>query len=254
MDLGTFAAALRRRWYLVAVAVLMALGASYAAASAVGPTYRAEGSALLFPPAPTQSDTDERGAAVSGNPYLELGGLTTARDILIRSMSSQSARDTLAEVFPDADYELSPDPSSAGPVMLLSVTATSPGGATAALDHLLDRVPEALVDLQEGLEIEGTARITSRELTVDTRPAVVRKAQVRAGIVAGAGVLTVVLLLIGAFDGLASRRRTRRAGGVERATTGTDEDDPPRAVAARTFPTGVRTPGRGPRRSTRSAS
>jgi hypothetical protein len=188
----------------MAVLVLSA-AATYLVMDRVGPRYELEGSVLMFPPTATR-DEDGKSVAV-GNPYLELGGLNTARDILVRAMTSQSARDAIEDEVPGSDFDVTADVTSAGPIVVLRSSADSAKDAWDALSALLNRVPSTLSDLQGDLDIPANAWITSRVLTADTRPEIARKSQVRAGIVAGAGVLVLGLLLVGFVDGLLTGRR-----------------------------------------------
>lgn len=205
MDLRAFTAALRRRWYLVMVVLLLSAGVTYLAMDRVGPRHELAGSVLLFPP--TYVTLEEGESVAVGNPYLELGGLNTARDILVRTMTAQSTRDAIDDQFPDATYDMVPDVSSAGPIVVISVSADNSLDARAALNEVLDRVPPTLVDLQDDIGIPRRALITSRVLTVDSRPEIARKSQIRSGIVSGAGVLFLGLMLIGVIDGLLAGRR-----------------------------------------------
>ena len=222
MELGAFAAALVRRWYLVVLAVALAAGAALMTLTAVGPSYETRASVLLFPPSSDGSQTDE---PTSTNPYLELGGLTTARDILIRRLTSQSSRDALEKTHPDAGYGLAPDTTSAGPIVIVEVSATTAAQALDAQAALLDEFPGALADLQQGLGLSRPEFITARELTVDARAEVVHKSQIRAAIVAVVGVMALALALIGLIDGwLIARTQSRRVAS-DAADGGEDERD-----------------------------
>ncbi len=200
MQLNAFGAALLRRWYLVVLSLGLAIGASAYVVSDVGPTYEVEGTVLLFPP--TSSTTSGDQSVTQGNPYLYLGGLNPARDILIRSLTSRGERDELASLHPGADYTMESDISTSGPLMVIDVSSGSAAESVAALNTLLDRVPNALDTLQTDLGIDSEDFITSSTLTADDRPQVIHKSQIRAGIVAGAGMLALCLLLVGLVDGL----------------------------------------------------
>lgn len=206
MELGAFAAALVRRWYLVVVAAIIASGACVYTASAMGPTYETNASVLLFPP---MSDTEATGEQASSNPYLELSGLTTARDIVIRRLTSQSARDYLAESHPDADYRLVPDATSAGPLIIVEVSGPTARSTLSAQTDLMAEFADALDDLQGGLGLSRAEFITARILTSDTRAQAVHKGQVRAGIVVTVAVLGLFLALIAMFDGMMAARSSR---------------------------------------------
>jgi hypothetical protein len=174
-----------------------------------GPVYHAEGTVLLFPPEITIERNDA--ANVEGNPYLYLSGLTDARDVLVRAITARSARDEVVAQAPDSEYDVTPDFDSSGPIILVRVDAATPDGAVAGLTEILGRVPPTLVELQTGLGIDRSAFITSRVVTEDSRPTVVRKGQIRAGIATAAALLAVSVLLIGLLDGLLAGRRRGRA-------------------------------------------
>ena len=146
MQLNAFGAALLRRWYLVVLSLGLAVAASAYVVSDVGPTYEVEGTVLLFPP--TSSTTSGDQSVTQGNPYLYLGGLNPARDVLIRSLTSRSERDSLAAVHPGADYTMESDISTSGPLIVIDVSSGSSAESVAALSTLLDRIPAALDALQ----------------------------------------------------------------------------------------------------------
>lgn len=206
MDMNVFWAALRSRWYLTVLGVLIAAAITALAVIRIGPTYEAEGSMLLFPP----TTTIKNGTTLEtqGNPYLMLGGLSQARDIVIRTLESRTATAEFTEQEPLATYEVTPDFSTSGPILVLTVSAPSPDAAASGLSRLMSNVPGTLEQLQSGLDLPKAAYITSRTLTADVKPAVVRSGQIRSGIVAGAVVLGGMLFLLGLVDGLLKTRAT----------------------------------------------
>ena len=213
-----------RRWYLVIVAVLLSGAASFWAVGQVGPTYTAEGTVLLFPP--KMSTTTEGDLVESGNPYLELNGLTPARDVLIRTLTSKSSRLEIAERYPSAGYTAVSDFTNSGPIVLFDVTGATNDEAIGALHALMDRVPSTLHGLQARLGIPESTFITSEVLTKDPEADIVHKSQIRAGIVAGAGTLTLLLLAIGHIDGVVASR-SRRHGAQLRSVDRTSEEPAP---------------------------
>ena len=220
MQLNAFGATLLRRWYLVVVSLGLAIAASAYVVSDVGPTYEVEGTVLLFPP--TSSTTSGDQTVTQGNPYLYLGGLNPARDILIRSLTSRGERDELAALHPDADYTMESDISTSGPLMVIDVSSGSSAEAVAALNTLLDKIPATLDALQADLGIDSDAYITSQTLTADDRPEVIHKGQIRAAIVSGAGMLVLCLLLVGLVDGLLLSAAARAS-----ASKKSESDAPP---------------------------
>lgn len=234
MELRVFVATLLRRWYLVVVVLVCAVAATFVAVNSVGPTYRAQGAVLLFPPVTTVQQ-GQRSETV-GNPYLMLGGLSQVRDIVIRSMTGQtshaelcrerddpgyeSMRRSLCGAKPTVSYEAVPDFTNSAPIILITVEADSKAHAITAVGALMDRVPVVLGELQSGLRLEKSAEITSSALIADTEPEAVRKSQIRGAIVGGAGTLGLGLLMIALLDGILLTKRVRRPKPVEAASPG----------------------------------
>lgn len=214
MELSAVWGAVVRRWYLVIVSLGLTVIAVVVVMGRVGPSYTAQGTLLLFPP----EGTTRAGERIEGNPYLSLGGLNPARDILIRKMTSKTSRADVETSHPGVAYEMYADMAVSGPIVVVEVTGPSAEATIGALNTLFTTVPEALTDLQSDLGIKRREYITVQKLTIDETAQKVTKDQLRAGIVAGAGVLVGGLLGIGLLDGLLLSRG--RGGSRQR------EDDP----------------------------
>lgn len=239
MQLTIFWAALVRRWYLVLVALACTVVVTVLVVNRVGPTYQATGSVLLLPPMTTVRQGTN--LQTDGNPYLMLGGLNQARDIVIRAVQSKATREEVCQSRadpgyeemrtqlcgqdPTVSYEVTQDYTTNAPIVVITVDAKSPRNAVTGELAMMERVPKALVDLQAELQLKSEATITSKVLITDKAPDVVRKTQIRAGIVAAAGTLSVTLLLIGLFDGLVAVRRARRQTAGRRAQDALDDFD-----------------------------
>lgn len=208
MELNAFWAALLRRWYLTAGGVVLAIALTFVVVGRIGPTYKAEGSMLLFPPAATGPNGSVN--LTQGNPYLNLGGLSQARDVVIRSLKSKSTMDDFARKEPRATYVVTPDYTTSGPILVLDVTSHSRDAATEGLKVLMATVPQTLISMQSGLDLKPAAYITSRTLTADRSPEVVRSGQVRSGIVVGTAVMAITLLLLALLDGILEARTSRK--------------------------------------------
>lgn len=187
----------------------------------VGTTYRAQGAVLLVPPG---ASLEQRpGTTSSGNPYLQLTGLTEARDIVIRSMSAKSTyielcetagdeqyeamRRNLCSAHPSISFEVAKDDESNAPVILVTVDAASRQDAITTLDTVMGRVPTTLQQLQGGLNLRANAAITSSRIVADTIPDVVHKDQIRAAVLVGGATFALGLLVTGMVDGLFLPRR-----------------------------------------------
>ena len=88
---------LRRRWYLVLALAVLTLGATFLVAQRVGETYEATGTVLVFPPSQAEDPT---GAMTQENPYLSLGGVDQARDVVVRALTSKKIADEFGETYP----------------------------------------------------------------------------------------------------------------------------------------------------------
>ncbi|SEQ12560.1 hypothetical protein [Microlunatus flavus] len=225
MQVQDFILAIRRRWYLALAALVLSVVATVAALALVGPTYEAKGTTLLVPPGATLQQQRPGEAVSTGNPYLELSGLGQARDIVIRSMTSQSTflalcsatgdakylamRDSLCQSHPKVKYTVTPDYESSAPVIMVTIEANSQQDAITALGAVMNQVPASLRSLQGSLNLRARADITSTPVTADVVPVVVRKNQIRAGILVGGGSLALFLLAIGLLDSLLLSRGTR---------------------------------------------
>ncbi len=223
MELRVFWATLVRRWYFVVAALAFTVGATFLVVSMVGPTYEAEGSVLVFPPVATvQRDTQ---LEAQGNPYLVLNGVSQARDIVIRELMSKSTQEQLAEQSPGSSYEAIADYMNSAPIILLTVDADSASTATSALAVVMDHVPVILADLQAGLNLPTDAVITSKPLIADSQASVVRKGQIRAGIIAGVAMLSLSLLVIGLLDGILAARLASKKSNRRHALSTPDDSD-----------------------------
>jgi hypothetical protein len=224
VQVRVFLDTLLHRWYLVLVVLAATVAAGILVVRAVGPTYEATGAVLVLPPRTTVQQGLKEEA--NGNPYLALGGLTQVRDIAIRSVASQETNDDLCRLRPDpayasmrnqlcksdpaVTYDVTPDFTNSAPIVLVTVDADSAQNALVALDAVMERVPVVLSQLQAGMKLKADATITSAPLVADRQPEVVRKDQIRAGIVGAAGTLGLGLLAVGLIDALLGVRAQRR--------------------------------------------
>jgi hypothetical protein len=212
---------LLRRWYLVLFGLLLTAGLAWAAFQTIPVTYESRASMVLLPPKiSTEPD---------GNPYLYLGGLGQALDVLTRSLDADAERERLEDAHPEATYEAIADTTTSGPIMLITSTASTPAGARNLTAAVLEAVPTVLSDLQTDLGVPVDSRITVMTLSVDTAATVDAKLRTQAlGALIAAGV-TLTILLTGLLDGLLRSRRSRPGRG--RGTHVGDETAPKPAEA-----------------------
>ena len=207
-DLGV---SLLRRWYLVILGLILTIGACFATVQLIPPSYQAQSSIVLLPPPRTVGD--------AGNPYLFLGSLNIAADILIRSMNAATARQRIEDEFPAVSFEAERDGTTSAPIMIIIAIGDTPQETVQALNVLVDSVGSALAGLQDPLAVPADARISSMRLAADDVPTKDSKSRTRALVAVAAVCLTLAVLLTGFVDRVLTSRRARRlsriAGGAE---------------------------------------
>ena len=201
MRAGHVLTVLRRRKLVAAVGLLVSVVLAVLAASFVGPTYSAAAVVVLLPPSPQQGVQ---------NPYLYLGGLNQARDVVQSSLSSEQVRTEVQSQVAGADYTVLADPVSSGPMLDITATAPTAAAAKEVLHTLVRRAPETMTTLQDRLDISTSAQIRTLTVAQDAKPKPVRKSQIRAVIAALALGLTLTVLAGGLVEGLTERRRRSR--------------------------------------------
>jgi uncharacterized protein involved in exopolysaccharide biosynthesis len=212
--LGEFFEVLRRRWLLVLIGFLMTVGLSGAAYVFFKPTYEVMGTVLLLPPA---------SAAVNGsvNPYLQLGGLRQAVDLVGVALSDQSTQLELRAISKDVEFTVQADVRTSSPLLVIDVKDSSPGTAVRIRDLLVSRVPLRLDEMQQALGVSPKDRVTTSVLTLDVAAEEVGKNRLRAAVVAGAGGLVMTLVAATLWDARRLRRPRRR-----KATRVISDSDP----------------------------
>lgn len=202
--------ALRRLWYLVLCGAILAGGGAYYAWAHTEPRYTSEASVLLLPPASTTARAAPDGS--NGNPLLYLGGLNQARDVLISAMAGPSEQEKFDALFPGTSYGVAVDPLSSGPIVVVSTDSATAAGASRGIEHLLQELTARFDEVQKELSVPDQSVIHTTQLTPPTTPEADAKPQLRAAVLAGAGILVVALLLVAVIDGLIRyARRTRRS-------------------------------------------
>lgn len=196
---------IRRRWYIalpgVVAAGLLAVGAWLA----IPPTFERSASQFLVPPPALVSES------TSPNPYLYLGGLTAAADVLVRAVGSENVDAEIRATYGDVDVQVGRDPTTAGPVILITVNAGTDAQAAEVLEMLLDRTRAELHSLQLDDVVSDSQRITVQPITIDQQGTQRQRTRlVSAAFVGGSAFVLTVVLAVG-VDGL-MRNRHRRDG------------------------------------------
>lgn len=208
-----------RRWYIVVPGLILAAAAAIGAFSQIAPGYERSATRLLLPGLGTVPE----GAT---NPYLFLGGLTQAADVLVRAVGGEEAIGELVAAHKGLEIAVTRDPTSSGPVILLTVTAASDSDAAMALDALIEQSTETLERLQVEQNVRPVDRITMTTLTASTEGTLQQRTRIVVS--AGVGLVVAVLTLVVAslVDGFARKKRTRnRKDDVDASSGAGDASD-----------------------------
>jgi uncharacterized protein involved in exopolysaccharide biosynthesis len=207
MPVRDFFGVLRRRWLLVLIGFFLTVGVSGAAYELFKPTYEITGTVLLLPPA---------SSAVTGsaNPYLQLGGLRQAVDLVGVSLTDQSTQLELQQISKDVDYTVQADVRTSSPLLVIDVKDSSEATALRIRDMLVARVDLRLQAMQAALSVAPKDRVTTTVVTLDAQATEVGKNRLRAAVVAGAGGAAVTLVVATLWDGHRLRHpRTKKKRG-----------------------------------------
>lgn len=213
--------AFRRRWVIAIVGLLATAGLGYAAWQIVPPTYEVKSYLLLLPPKSTVTD--------KGNPYLQLGGLQQAVDLLGVALSDQASQQEVAELISKtAEFEVAADGRTSSPVLVVTARDDTKESALRVRDWVVAKAPGRLQSLQTSVGVGKNNLVTMTILTADRDPEEVGKTQLRALLVAVAGGLALSAATVAIVDAWLLRRAARRAtGAAAEATAPTDQDAHP---------------------------
>ncbi|WP_345801202.1 hypothetical protein AAIB33_17320 [Microbacterium sp. AZCO] len=209
MSLADLLSGLVRRWYITFPGIILAVAAAIGVWYVVPPGYERTATQLLLPGAQSMP--------ASSNPLLYLGGLSNAADVLVRAVGSKNVVGDIKKEYPGVDVEVTRDASTAGPIILITVTAPSDAKAVAALDDLVIRTAGVLADLQNEEHILNTNRITVVPITVDEKSVLQERNRLVAVFAVGLAIAGLSILIAGLVDGVLRRRRRRHEADAARA-------------------------------------
>lgn len=202
-----------RRWYVLLVCLLAAGVASYVVYQSVPVAYSAKGSLVLMPPRST--------VGPEGNPYLFLGGMGQALDVLASKLSAEDTQAPILDAYPGVAYTAEPDRTSSGSVVLATVRGADGNQVMDALGSVVAAVPTTLAAMQESQSVPEDSRISLMTLVVDSQPTVDSKTRTVSVLVTAGGGAALGILLTGLIDGrlLARAGRLVAARQADRVST-----------------------------------
>jgi len=199
---------LRRNWYIAISGLLVTIGLVVATYSLIPAKYEANSQLVLLPP------LDQGSANYNGvvNPFMGLAGLQSMADIISTAMMDDQTAKALKELGV-SQYNVEYDGLSAGPILIVQATGSSPGQASAALSVLDRQVPLTLARLQDEASIAPRSFITSMIAARPSTPAKSYKTELRAIALAFVVGLVTTLLAVSVVDAWRIRRRTQSSSG-----------------------------------------
>lgn len=221
MNLADTLRGLWRRRRIVIPGLILTIVVAIAAWGVIEPSYERTGVQLLLPGVTSIPD--------AGNPYLYLGGLSQASDVLVTAMSSGGEVDSLIKEYPGAELVIRRDPLTSGPQILTTVTAGSDADARRILEAAVERTSKTLDSLQDVNGITAGNRMSIESITVDTKSTLVEKNRILGVVGAALAMLLVTLLTAGLVDGLSTRKRRHASGDPQNSEL--HYDDPPSEIA-----------------------
>ncbi|RLK47944.1 hypothetical protein C7474_2543 [Microbacterium telephonicum] len=202
MNLAETLRGLRRRWYIVVPGIVLAIAIAGAAWVSIGPAYERSARQLLIP--------GETSVPEGGNPYLYIGGLSQAADVVVLAVGSANTLADVAERYPGTDVQVTRDTSTASPVIVVTATGPSDAAVGAVVGWLVDDTAAVLDRLQDEQGIAADNRISVNTITVDDHSTVQQKNRLTMTALVGAGVVVVTIIAASLIDGLLISRARRR--------------------------------------------
>jgi hypothetical protein len=226
MNIAETLRGLLRRWYIVMPGLLLAAAAAAYVWTQLPPTYQRSASQLLIPAEATlpeieirvEGDEDEV-QTVAPNPFLYLGGLNTAADVLVSAVRGAPSVAEALERYDGAELEVARDPMSSGPMLLVTVTAPTDEAAATLIRIMLDETTRVLDELQTTQHVPDTSRVLISPIAVDSESTLGNRERMTMAGAAGVGIAVLSILLAAAVDGLVQRRRGRVASHSRRSRT-----------------------------------
>jgi hypothetical protein len=210
MTLRDLIASLARRWYFIIIGLAITAGLCLVIVRVVPVSYDSQASMVLLPP---KSSTGK-----NGNPFLLLGGLSQAVDILTRTMTSDADSAPLLNAHHGATFIIAADTTTTGPIVLITSTAPTAARAKVMTAAVVREVPVALRAIQARLSVESASQIRVVTVAVDQSGTLNDKSRIQALVGVGAAGVILTVLLTGLIDGILRARKRR----VNRRL---DEDD-----------------------------
>jgi hypothetical protein len=217
MTLRDLLRSLAHRWYFIIVGFIITAILCVGVVRVVPVAYDSQASMVLLPP---QSSTGKH-----GNPFLLLGGLSQAVDILTRTMNSDADSRPLLDAHHGATFTIEADTTTTGPIVLITSTAPTADRAKTMTSAVVREVPVALKAIQTRLSVEKLSQIRVVTVAVDDSGTLNAKGRTQALVGVGAVGVILTVLITGLIDGLLRARKRRRNTDLDADEQPWDVDD-----------------------------
>jgi hypothetical protein len=203
MDVMGWLYALRRRWIMTLLLLLVTLAGAAALGSRPGP-YQSESQVVLLP-------SKQISKPNGGNPYLSFdNSISLTSDLVRREMMDPRTALSLAAQGFQSSYQVVDDPATAGPVLDVTVTGTSKAAVERTLYGVTAEISTKLADMQAGTN--GANRVTSLVVSADPQATLLISKKARTVVVVlGLGLVFTIAIPQLVDASIARRRLGRRA-------------------------------------------
>ncbi|MEV7662441.1 hypothetical protein [Paenarthrobacter sp. NPDC089316] len=226
MQVHKIVKSLIRRWFIVVLGLALTAGACFFLQQSAPDNYKAQASLVLLP--------STKSVGEAGNPYLGLGGMSEALDILTRKMSSEEFKESVREKSGASTFTAEADKGTSGAILLITASSHDEDQALKILDTVMNQAPVALTDLQDVLNVPTTSRITTMKLLEDSKAVPEVKARTQLLLVTAAGGTVFTIMLTVLIDGLLLSRKRRKTTEPSASTPGAKHPAPPSARRLKT--------------------
>ncbi|MCU1581234.1 MAG: hypothetical protein QOD27_1810 [Microbacteriaceae bacterium] len=245
MIFSTILHSIRRRWYLLVAGIIASAAAGVYVYQNTDPDYQLSASELLVPGSQTVPE--------GGNPFLYLGGLAQASDVLVRALGARDIQGPIQSEFPGTSVVIDRDVSTSGPIIIITIEGKDDAAVGEVFQRMLSATPDTLKALQTQANVPKAAQITVLPITVDGESTTNDKGRLQAAALVIAGGLVVTILLLAMVDGLilAVGRRIRGRSPVRRPAAADRDRVTKDTSTTKILPSSTRIPARRLRHSRR---
>lgn len=193
-----------RNWHVSIIGLVVTIALAGIASFVSPAKYVATSQVVLLPPL-SQPNQNYNGVV---NPYMGLDGLQSMAQVVANAMMDDGTQKALKGAGVSR-YTVTYNSMTAGPILDLSVTESSPAQARAAIETLDNQAPVTVASLQKAASISSRAFILAKVIAGPSAPSKSTKTQLRVEVLAVAVGIVLTLLAVSIADGLRIRRRQR---------------------------------------------